>query len=291
MRFCKFLLVFIFTLISTISAEDKNFLWKVSKGNKSHFILGSIHAMSEKNYPLNINIMKAYRNSDIVAVEVDPSKMTKKVQILLLKESQYKNSETLSQNISSALFQRVVTKFRAYGYSKSAVNKMKPWWLMMLAAQFDLVKLGIDPNLGIDKYFTTEASKDGKRIAELEGMQSQLKMFFALSKDYPEQFVNFLFEGEGKQKEVFNRLVHYWTTGDLTGMNTFFSELVSNADLKPITQALIVDRNIEMTKKVVSYFNSTLTYFVIAGAGHFVGETGLVNALKQKGYTVEQVGK
>ena len=46
-----------------------------------------------------------------------------------------------------------------------------------------------------------------------------------------------------------------------------------------------------MTDKIESLLNGEKgkTYFVVVGSGHYVGEDGVIQNLKNKGYTVEQV--
>jgi hypothetical protein len=44
-----------------------------------------------------------------------------------------------------------------------------------------------------------------------------------------------------------------------------------------------------MTSKIQGYLNSGGTYFVIVGSGHLIGERGVVELLKAKGYEVEQL--
>ena len=122
-------------------------------------------------------------------------------------------------------------------------------------------------------------------------MQKQLKMFFDLSHKYPQRFVHFLLEGSENQKEVFDQLVSFWKSGNLLGMEKFFDKIVNDPNSKAITDYIITKRNLEMTQKIISYLKSNRTHFVIVGAGHFVGETGFVKALKNKGYMVEQLDK
>lgn len=283
--------LWILILFSHLALADKNYAWKVSKGDKTLYMLGSIHALKKSDYPLNQKLMDAFKKSDNLVVEIDTSKMNKATMGLIMKESTYGGDKKLSGFISKASFETLCKKFKEFGYTPEKVDKMKPWWLMMLAAQFDLNKLGLEPKYGIDHFFTARAKKKKMRVLEIEGMQKQLKMFFELSNKHPKEFIHFLLQGNDNQKEVFKQLVDFWKTGDLVGMETFFDKIVNDPKSKIVTDAIIAQRNIEMTAKIVSYLKSNRIHFVIVGAGHFVGKTGFVNALKSKGYTVEQLDK
>jgi uncharacterized protein YbaP (TraB family) len=51
----------------------------------------------------------------------------------------------------------------------------------------------------------------------------------------------------------------------------------------------MTDRNRNMTKKIASYLRSGGCVFVVVGAGHLVGELGIVELLRKEGFTVEQL--
>jgi hypothetical protein len=43
-----------------------------------------------------------------------------------------------------------------------------------------------------------------------------------------------------------------------------------------------------MVSKIEDYLKGKGIYFVIVGAGHMIGEKGIVETLRKKGYRVEQ---
>jgi uncharacterized protein YbaP (TraB family) len=48
------------------------------------------------------------------------------------------------------------------------------------------------------------------------------------------------------------------------------------------------DRNLNMADKAEEYLKTGKTTFYIVGAGHMVGETGIIKLLRDRGYTVVQ---
>jgi uncharacterized protein len=59
--------------------------------------------------------------------------------------------------------------------------------------------------------------------------------------------------------------------------------------LAPIMRKLIDDRNVKMVSKIEGFLKTGQTCFIVAGAGHLVGNKGIVNMLKEKGYSVQQL--
>ena len=54
-----------------LSAQEKSFLWKVSKEGKSIYLLGSIHYLKKENFPLRKPILDALASSKRLVLEID----------------------------------------------------------------------------------------------------------------------------------------------------------------------------------------------------------------------------
>lgn len=69
-----------------------------------------------------------------------------------------------------------------------------------------------------------------------------------------------------------------------------FKQKLNNAsDLLPEEWAVLLDnRNLNWVQNMPTIMNDKSTLFAV-GAGHLIGEKGLLNLLKKQGYTVEAV--
>jgi hypothetical protein len=65
--------------------------------------------------------------------------------------------------------------------------------------------------------------------------------------------------------------------------------LVEDKRMSFIYKKLILERNKSMASKIEEFLRTKETYFVIVGAGHLVGNQGIIEILKGKGYHVEQL--
>jgi len=85
-------------------------------------------------------------------------------------------------------------------------------------------------------------------------------------------------------------IVSAWKSGDAKRMESIIREGSFGDDqFYPIYDKLIIQRNKSMTSKIESFLKTRGTYFVIVGAAHLLGEKGVIQLLKKKGYTVEQM--
>lgn len=281
----------LFSVNFLIAETGNNFMWKVtSKKNELH-LLGSIHALKPGMYPLNENIMAAYDKSDVLAVELDINNVNPGALMGMMATAMYKDGDSLDKHLNRETYAELKKVMKQLGLPESAYSKMTPWFLTMSMAEMSLRKIGADPLSGIDLHFLNKAKADKKKVVEMEGFVFQLKLFQDLSKKHPNELVKFSLADADKMEESFDSMVAAWRAGDDKAIEKTFKEYEKDKGLKKISKAIMHDRNATMTKTVKGYIKSGKKYFVVVGAGHLIGETGIVAQLKKAGYKVEQVSK
>jgi uncharacterized protein YbaP (TraB family) len=65
--------------------------------------------------------------------------------------------------------------------------------------------------------------------------------------------------------------------------------LAEDRRLTSIYEKLVYERNGNMTSRIEDLLRIKGTCFVIVGAGHLVGDRGIVEILRRKGYLIEQL--
>lgn len=82
-----------------------------------------------------------------------------------------------------------------------------------------------------------------------------------------------------------------WKKGDADTIEEEIlkSALKENPEMKPFFEKLFDERNVKMAEKVGGYLKGKGSYYVVVGAGHLLGEKGIVKLLQKQGFTVEQV--
>ncbi|MDD4194832.1 MAG: TraB/GumN family protein [Syntrophorhabdaceae bacterium] len=56
-----------------------------------------------------------------------------------------------------------------------------------------------------------------------------------------------------------------------------------------VYKKIMTDRNRNMTKRISTYLKSGGRVFVVVGAGHMVGDEGIIELLRKEGYRVDQL--
>lgn len=158
----------------------------------------------------------------------------------------------------------------------------------MSLAALESMKLGLDPNLGIDKHFLSKA--EGKRIMELESLDYQINLLSGFSDKDQELFLIYTLKDLHIMEQEVTQLIRAWESGDTQAMESILTKSLSeDKRLSAIFEKLVFERNRRMASKIEDFLRTKETYFVIVGAGHLVGSRGVIGLLGGKGYLIEQL--
>src|SRR5262249_2449578 len=144
-----------------------------------------------------------------------------------------------------------------------------------------------DPNYGVDRYLAERASKSGKPISGLETFESQMSIFDGLSAREQESMLRETLEEMDQLQKSAERIVQAWLTGDTASLE---ESLLSGMRAYPdLYQRLLVARNRRWLPQIEALIKQGGNALIVVGAAHLVGKDGLIELLRQQGYTVEQL--
>jgi uncharacterized protein len=269
--------------------ERRNFLWKVRSKSSSLYLLGSIHFLKPEHYPLNKTIEAAFAESTRLVVEANVSDAGKFSSSELLKKAVYPPNESLEKHVSRETYDYLKRETGKLGLPAELVNRQRPWFLALTVEALELAKLGFDPSYGVDAHFLSRA-QGSKEILELEGVDEQLRLLSGFSDKDQELFLLYTLKDLNSLGDEATKLVNAWAAGNVSAIEAIITKTIREEPrLEPVFKRLLDDRNRTMVAKIEEYLTTGEIYFVVVGAGHFVGAKGIVQILKDKGYAVEQL--
>lgn len=277
---------------------SKGFLWKITGGNNSGYLAGTIHVARKTMYPLDPDLEQAIDDSEYIALELDLTKVDQKEILELVNEKALLTDGTaLKDHVSEedyAKFKGILEK-SLLGAGASMFDKYEPWYAAMTLESLPAMKYMMTD--GIDQYIAKQAHKDGKTIIELESMESQIGIFDGFSDEMQKLYFHQTVEGAGLAPVGLKQLLDMWTMGNLKLLETMHGQFEKEGkktmgeQFDDYNDSFLIKRNVEMANKIDRYLaeGENGTYLVAVGSLHMVGEQGLVSLLKKKGYTVEFV--
>jgi uncharacterized protein len=176
------------------------------------------------------------------------------------------------------------------GLPEPAIASMRPWMVSMLVEVREMQRMGFDPSYGLDQHFLEEARQSHKPIGALEDAESQLKLLSSLPEDLQDHLLLSSLVDMEKLPHIVDLLTRAWQSGDTAAIE----ELINSGtreypQLKPLMTTLFDDRNTAMTAKIERFLQTPQSYFVAVGAGHLVGDKGILSQLRRKNFGAEQL--
>jgi uncharacterized protein YbaP (TraB family) len=283
------LLSFSVLIQESLAQAKKTFLWKVQSKTSTVYILGSIHYLKKEMYPLDEKIESAFGKSDNLVVEANINNTQKGDTQKFAESALYLDDDTFEKHVSPQTYDLVKKELERLGVSLELIGKQKPWFLALTLASLEIVKLGFDPNYGIESYFLSKA-EGKKKILELENLDYQINLFCQLTEKEQELLLLYTLKDIKVVEQELDRLVKAWTSGDTKGVESIITRsLAEDNRLSPIYEKIIYERSRNMASKIEDYLKTEENYLVIVGAGHLVGKRGIIEILKGKGFLAEQM--
>lgn len=267
-------------------------LWEVQAGQSRIYLFGTIHVGKADFYPLPAAVESAFRDSDILALEVDPENQQEAMTAVM--SAMYAPPDNIENHLPPELVKSVASVSAGYGLPFEQLRQMKPYLLMFTLTQVEYGKLGFSPELGLESHLAQRARTDGKRLVALESMTQQMQMLEQLSPELQEAMLQITVDeiSKGKVAPLVSDMIDAWRSGNVKALDTVLSaeeRELPDALAAQFHQRFISERNRTMAQQVEHMLKGGKRVFVAVGAMHMVGEDGIPATLAAKGYKVKML--
>lgn len=148
-----------------------------------------------------------------------------------------------------------------------------------------------DPTNTFDQYFQAQAKKNNEYVGGLETVDFQTKTLLqGASMERQVQLLMCFLDNTAFVEQMNEELINAFYAQDLEALKKAMdTKTNSSCDNTPEEDdRILYSRNADWLKKLPSIMASKPTFFAV-GAGHLPGERGILEGLRQLGYTVEGV--
>ncbi len=269
------------------AVEGPQILWKVQSSQNTIYLAGSIHVLQKHHYPLHHVFDDAFNKSSRVMFEVDLDGLSSPLaQMNMLRKGLYLNGETLPNVLSPGSYAKAKANMTELGMHIEDFHRMKPWMAATAVMALELQKLGFESAYGVDRYFFEKAQAAGKAIQGLETVEFQLDLFDKLPLLIQEQFLLQTLEDLKTLDTQVSEMVKAWKNGNAQDLETL---LVGMREYPELHQVLVINRNNDWLPHIEQALQEKEPVFFVVGSLHLLGKEGLLAALQQKGYIVQQL--
>lgn len=269
-----------------LPSSAKHMLFRVRGPNGATlYLLGSVHLLSQDASALPPEVDSAFDHAKTVSLETSVDSVAMRAQELMMR-GRFSNGATLRSTLSPSSLPKVDSLLRSYGLTLDQVNGFKPWFVSMLLSQVAMQRMGFQAQYGVDMQLNARAKQAGKPVLGLERPDFQLGLFDQLSAADQEQM---LVDGTppAQAAKDLATIRDAWSIGNVAALDSLLNRRLDTAP--GLRTALLVNRNRNWIPKLEQMIRGKDDALVVVGAGHLVGKDGVLELLKARGYTIEQM--
>ncbi|MFV2056817.1 MAG: TraB/GumN family protein [Thiohalomonadales bacterium] len=282
----KYILIFVILCIPKICFSATS-IWIVSKDNNYLYLGGTIHMLKPEDYPLPVEFSEAFSKADHLILEADigESKSDKYV-LKMTKMLTYPVGDSLDKNLDKNTWSRLSAHLSSRGLSINNVANFKPAMVVLMLTVMELNRIGMT-GIGVDEYFYEKALAEGKSLAYFETVDTQLGYILSMGIGRANDLILSTLDDVSRMEVMMATMKSAWKKGDETKLADA-GLTVMMKDYPMLYQQILVDRNNNWMPKIEEMLSNQDVELVLVGALHLVGNDGLLQLLRNKGYLVKQ---
>ena len=302
----------ILALYDQQNAGSLGLLWKAEGNGNTLYLLGSIHTDRSNLYPFHKQLRDIITSAELAAFELDFNSQEGIDEFTAMQV--YSDGTTLKDHVDPELYQEVVEALAPLDMPEEQVASYKPWALANTFTALSMLdETSSDNAMALDLYVSAKASNLGIPVEGIETYAFQGKIFDDLSDEYQENYLAMTLSmylgmdaAEGlseeekaeyeaalkEQDEAVGRWMEQWKTRDTEAFaNDYPKDVIQSNTSDELNSKLFEGRDPNMIAWADRYLkqDGAHTGLMTVGAGHMIGKTGVVQGLKDLGYTVEVV--
>jgi uncharacterized protein len=265
---------------------ERHSLWSVQGRTNTLYLLGSVHFLKPSEQ-LPAVVDEAYQQAEALLMEIDMDDLDPAdMQAAAFELGLLPSGQTLEQRLGPELHAKVAAKAREVGLDPALLNRFQPWLAAMTLVQLHLVKLGLDPNAGVEQRLTARAVSDSKPIEGLETLRQQLGMLAALPEEQQREFLLYSVEDTERATREIDQMLTAWRRGDAQALEELLAEGLK--DYPDLYRPLTVERNRRWIARIEQLLDDREDYLIVVGTLHLVGTDSVLELLARKGHKVRQ---
>jgi uncharacterized protein len=272
------------------------FVWRVTNTPAPCYLVGTVHALSARDYPLPKGYDQALHDSKRLVFEIKPDPASE-FPAKFVRAATYPNGDYVQRHVHPKTWEIISVNFRRAGrlgqsfrlgnyYVEHGVEQLRPW---AIAAIFYGIPGYSDVHsaFGVDNYFAHEGKRKHKEMAGLETDDEHVEVLRGMNDTESELMLLDAIIHRNEEKGWEEQLRSAWKRGDIAGVREYIAR---SANLNPGAHVKLLDyRNIKWIPRIKQEFDSGKPTSIVVGSGHMLGPNGLIALLRKSGYQFEQL--
>jgi uncharacterized protein YbaP (TraB family) len=261
-------------------------MWVIKDADSTVYLLGTIHVMKPGVSWRSEKLDAALNSSDEYWMEADVAADPAIAQTYALNFGM-DSRHPLSEAIGAANYAKLLDIAQRYQIPTERFPQMRPWLATMALSRAQILSLGYDPDLGVDRTLEKAALAAGKPVKTFETISEQLDFLAGMPDKLAAQMLVEALDDLKEGVKVVDSLEAAWLAGDVKQLQQAGNERMRK-DSPELYDRIVVQRNRNWAKRIDAMLKGSGTQFIAVGAAHLLGGDSLPAQLTKLGYKVER---
>lgn len=278
--------------------NGKGIFWKIEKdGLPASWLLGTMHVTDPRVLAMPQAARMAYAEAATVIVESDEIADEKKAGAAIMARpdlTMFTDGRTITDFLDKDDAEKLTEGLKGRGLSLAAVARMKPWMIASFVAlpACEIARKAAGAAF-LDQRLAKDALAGGKTLKGLETLIEQISALDSLPLEPQIQGLVQTVELGDTLTDVIETMSQLYLAGDTGMIMPMMRAATPQTDedaeaYADFEQRIVVDRNHIMATRAAPIL-SVGNVFMAVGALHLPGPEGVVELLRQQGFTVTKV--
>ncbi len=274
-------------------------LWKIEKGEDDpvSYLFGTMHLSDERLLDVPDEVLNALNGAEIVALEnldVLDSSVTKQRMKEITELWKFQDGKSLRDYMSEEELELLRQAARRFKVGFFKMLKYKPWMVMSMITTSKCERLRKSKGQPfLDKAIGARAQRINADLVGLETLREQLAAMDSMSMKSQVAYLVGAAHLASRSEDSLETMIQLYLQRRIGAIQPMFSYYSSDAKTLKTAYSefqthLIDKRNIVMRDRSLPLLEKGSS-FIAVGALHLPGQMGLVNLIREAGYTVTAV--
>ena len=269
-------------------------------GGEEMYLFGTIHAGDERNAAALSLVAPRLEECDALAVEFDilAFEADRNAAAEMMLPFLLLDGTTVEDHMPPETYQAASSLLDQAGLMPGMMKQFNlAMWAQLVEQAAMMTKSDLSTEYAMDSYLIRYAYDRSIEVRDVESAALQYGMLSSFPDELNLLIIQDTLDSLDTYGEDLDELYEAWCSGDYKAIQAL-NETEAEADeytaeelalLEDYHRQMLDERNLGMRDRAVEWMQAGDKVFFAVGAGHLVGEAGLVTLLREAGYTVEQL--
>ncbi len=283
LKCCSYLLLFLLMFGCSLHGLSQNsLLWKVTspKTHYDNYLYGTMHLQDYRVFQFGDSVLPAFKSCKVLATEI----LMDQAGIDLLK-FMFVSDSTHAIKYHLQLHEYEFLKQYAQnhlGPVSAMIDQMHPFFIYSLIIN---QRTRHDKSKALDMILQELAVAEGLENMAIETIEEQMGAINKVSIEEQMDALKEIYGGLTEIDSLLELMLNQYAEQNLDGL---MQTATQTGMSESVNKYLLTDRNMRMARRLDSMFLKKAT-FAAFGAAHLPGDSGVIELLKGRGYSIQQV--